>query len=338
MRLALGVDGGATKTMAVLGDDTGRVLGAALSGPSNYQLVGLERAMQSIREAAEQAASAAGVSMDRIGFGMFGLAGADFPVDFENLERGLSETFPGMEFEIVNDTWVGFRAGTADNFGGVVISGTGANYAARSPDGRSITGRGMGYEWGSDGGAGSLIRHALHFAFRSHDGTGPKTRLEEAVLSVSGFASYDDLSLYMYQVAGDLARLYPKAAGIVPLIFELANAGDEVACNILENSGRAMGEIMGRMIMSLGSGQVPQDVVMVGSLFTKGTSPLLADSFRASCHRFVPFARFKYPEMEPAGGAFLMALERMGADTGGKIRQLAVETCNQVTASFRGMS
>jgi len=329
VRYALGVDGGATKTIAVVGDVTGQILGVGISGPSNYQLIGLETAMKHLHESVQMALSTKSISVDQIESAVFGLAGADFPVDYQNLSGGIGKLYPGLTFSLTNDTWVGFEAGTEDEFGGVVIAGTGANFAAKAPDGREITGRGMGYEWGCKGGAGSLIREALHYAFRSCDGTGPKTSLEEAVLSILGFSSYDELSFYMYQVSDQFGKIYMKAAKIVPTIFELANEGDEVASNILIHNGTAMGEIIGRMIRHLGSHQVPQDIVMVGSVFTKGANPLLMDYFKASCHRFVPFARFKLPELEPAGGAYLMALEKMDIYVKGAVRQRAAKTFSQ---------
>jgi N-acetylglucosamine kinase-like BadF-type ATPase len=330
MPFILGVDGGATKTIAVVGDHTGQILSAGLSGPTNYQITGLDAAMQNLDAAVKMAVSGAGIDVEQISVGVFGLAGADYPIDFHNLTRGTQELYPYMKFEIANDTWVGFRSGTDQDYGGVVISGTGANFAAAAPDGKRVTGRGISYEWGGEGGARALIRTGFHFAFRSHDGTGPKTALEDIVLSVLGFPSYDELSFYMYQIHGQFSRLYKKAAPIVPAIFQLANEGDKVCANILIESGKAMGEIMGRMIETLGSGRLPQDVVMVGSLFTKGASPLLIDSFSMSCHRFVPFARFKMPEVEPAGGAYIMGLEKTGINTKGKIRARAIATFPEV--------
>lgn len=330
MPFILGVDGGATKTMAIIGDHTGLILGAGLTGPTNYQLTGLDVAMNNLDDAVRMAASQAGIDVGQISFGVFGLAGADFPVDFQNLTGGIKRLYPAMKFEITNDTWVGFRSGTDQDYGGVVISGTGANYAAAAPDGRKVTGRGMGYEWGGEGGAGSLIRTAMHFAFRSNDGTGPKTALEEVVLSTLDFPSYDDLSLYMYEVHGKFSRIYMKAATIVPAIFELASSGDPVCADILIESGKAMGEIIGGMIKTLGSWQVPQDIVMVGSVFTKGANPLLVDSFTMSCHRFVPFARFKMPELEPAGGAYIMGLERAGFSAKGEVRTRAIATFPEI--------
>lgn len=330
MPFVLGVDGGATKTMAVVGDHTGQILGAGLAGPTNYQITGLEAAMDNLNNAVHMAMSQADINIGQLDFAVFGLAGADFPVDFNNLTRGIQTLYPGLDFEIVNDTWVGFRAGTDEDYGGVVIAGTGANFAAIAPNGVRISGRGMGYEWGGKDGSGSLIRSAFHYAFRSSDGTGPKTGLEQAVLSLLDFPSYDELSSYMYQTQGKLSRIYRKAAAIVPIIFQLATNGDEVCAGILIESGQSMGEIIGRMIKSLGSWKVPQDVVMVGSVFTKGANPLFIDSFAMSCHRFVPFARFKKPEMEPAGGAYIMGLNKTGIETKGEVRTKAIATFPEI--------
>ena len=218
MRYALGVDGGATKTLAVVGDESGCVLGVGLGGPTNYQITGLEKAMENLAGAVGAALSMAGLSVKSVSHAVFGLAGADFPIDFENFNKGsplsTRARFPGDKRHLGR-----FRAGTEASFGGVVISGSGANYAAAAPDGRRITGKGMGYEWGSAGGAGLLIGDALHYAFRSHDGTGPKTGLEEAILSLLGFPGHDDLSFYVPTpgpVRADVHESRPDSAGPLP--------------------------------------------------------------------------------------------------------------------------
>ena len=87
MPFILGVDGGATKTLAVVGDDTGRILGAGLGGPTNYQIIGIEPAMSNLNSAVRGALSYAGISMDKVDCAVFGLAGADFPVDFATSPR-----------------------------------------------------------------------------------------------------------------------------------------------------------------------------------------------------------------------------------------------------------
>src|SRR5919199_617090 len=50
----LGVDGGGTKTRAVVMDEEGRILGEGLAGPSNPLRVGVQQAVASIGEAIDK--------------------------------------------------------------------------------------------------------------------------------------------------------------------------------------------------------------------------------------------------------------------------------------------
>lgn len=58
----IGVDGGGTKTRALLLSLTGVVLGEGQSGSSNYDNVGTEIAKENIRQAAQSARDMAGVT------------------------------------------------------------------------------------------------------------------------------------------------------------------------------------------------------------------------------------------------------------------------------------
>lgn len=326
MRLVLGVDGGASKTMTALGQETGHILSIGSGGPSNYQAIGIELAMRHIRESVERALGSASVTMEQVSFGLFALAGADYPVDFETLTRRLKEMWPSLALEVVNDTWAALRSGAEEEHGLVFISGTGANFAYQDRQGKKVTGRGIGYEWGIEGGAGSLVSSVLHFAFRSHDSTGPKTALEPVVLDVLGYGAYDELALALYEAGGKLNRANPRAYDLVPALFELAFQGDRVSQDILIRIGSAMGEISGRLLYSVGMGYDPVEIVLAGSTFTKGKSPLLVSSFTSACQRHAPLAKIKFPDMEPAGGAFLLALEALGIPTKGEVRRRAIET------------
>ena len=66
MKYILGIDGGGSKTTAILADETGKILGRGRGGASNYQTIGLENAGQAIKFAAaaavEQAAENLSVS------------------------------------------------------------------------------------------------------------------------------------------------------------------------------------------------------------------------------------------------------------------------------------
>ncbi|HEY3316079.1 MAG TPA: BadF/BadG/BcrA/BcrD ATPase family protein, partial [Bacillota bacterium] len=201
MAFLLGVDGGATKTLAVVGDDEGGLMGRGQSGAGNYQLIGLDAAMKSVRVAVEAACAAAGWRLSDLAFAALGLAGADRPVDFEELERGSRGLFGAVPFRVLNDTWVGLRGGTRSGWGAVSISGSGSNSAARSRDGRQAVLHAMGYETGNRGGAADIVRDAMHWAFKSLERCGPKTRLETEIPKQLGYKDLDEMmsSAYSYE-------------------------------------------------------------------------------------------------------------------------------------------
>jgi N-acetylglucosamine kinase-like BadF-type ATPase len=66
MTIVLGVDGGGSKTHAVIVDDQGQLLGFATNGPSNWETAGLRGAQDAIREAAERALSFGGRRFDEL--------------------------------------------------------------------------------------------------------------------------------------------------------------------------------------------------------------------------------------------------------------------------------
>src|SRR5579863_7192222 len=74
--LALGVDGGGSKTQAILVDGAGRVRGVGAAGSSNHFVMGLDVATEHLRAAVEAARDAAGRARP-VAAAWVGLAGVD---------------------------------------------------------------------------------------------------------------------------------------------------------------------------------------------------------------------------------------------------------------------
>jgi len=54
MKIVVGVDGGGTNTNALAIDvDTGKIIGASSSGPSNYHNIGIDKAIENVKSACE---------------------------------------------------------------------------------------------------------------------------------------------------------------------------------------------------------------------------------------------------------------------------------------------
>ena len=316
----LGVDGGGSKTQALIADERGKVLGEGQGGPSNYQIVGKEFALNEISHAVEGALQEAGISLREVRRAVFGLSGADLPENFQELEAGLKNTFPDLSFLLVNDTWIALRGGTKKGWGVCLVCGTGANACARYPSGEWLTLPGLGYESGLGGGGLDMVRDALHYAFRSHYGLGEKTPLEEEILQATGASSFEELSLLLlkFMVSPASAALeMQRALSVVPAIFRLASSGDRVSQEILAKQGRMMGEVIGYLARKIEPSE-KVEVVLAGSVF-KGESPLLLDSFTLSLHRVAPLAEVVFPSFPPVFGALLMAMEEEGVKIGEEV-------------------
>ena len=299
-----GVDGGASKTHCVVGDAEGNVLSEGFSTGSNYQVCGAEAAREAIESSIAKACEKPGIGARDIAYAVLGLAGADMEEDYAVLRGVCSRIFPSGRFRIINDSLVGLRAGIPENVGVVTVCGTGSACSGRNASGKTVTLRNLNYETGNCGGGSDIVRMALHFAFRSEEGTGRRTALEAEIPKLFGKKS-------MEEMVGPVRAMLPEPEALyrIPiLVCALANAGDAVCQDILVHLGREMGEIAGGVARRLGMAGGPFKVTLVGGVF-RADCPLLADEYTTAVHRAAPFAQIGIAEHKPAVGAYWLALE-----------------------------
>lgn len=301
-----GIDGGATKTHCIIGDENGIILSEGESSCSNYQLVGIEYAKSSILNSLNEALKNMNISLDQLDFVYLGLSGADLESDFKVLNKMCGELLGNVHFKMVNDCWIGLRAGIPENYGIVTVCGTGTNTAGRTKDGREVILRSMSYELGNWGGGTDILRDALHFAFRSEEGTGRKTSLEKMLPEVLGYSCLYDMVEPIRSGKYDPEKIY----AVPPLVFGLASEGDAVCQDILVNMGHTIGEMASGVIKRLGMEKENIPVTLVGGLM-KSSNPLILDEYTTTVHRTAPYARISSAKLEPAMGAFILGIEEL---------------------------
>jgi N-acetylglucosamine kinase-like BadF-type ATPase len=315
MRYFLGVDGGNSKTLALIGDETGRVMGLGRGGNCNHQAPGgIDRAMGAIAEAVEAACREAGIAIDQLAHACFCLAGADLPGDHQLLEGAIAARWPGLAFTVRNDGFAGLRAGATKGWGVVAIAGSGTVTCGIGKDGRAIQVGGLGGLWGDFGGGADLGREAVKAVFLADERRGPQTSLTEPVLHAMGVTTVNELRAGLYHKTVPLSGIYKLA----PLVFAAADLGDPVAQEILIEMGTRLGRSVCGAIRQLGLQAEAVDVVMAGSTW-KGSNPLMRDAFQLAVHRVAPRAVFVRPRYEPVVGAWCLALEAVGIQIGSEI-------------------
>ncbi len=330
----VGVDGGSTKTIALVADAAGHILGAGRSGNCNWYAVGKEGAASAISTAVQGALQQAGLgSYDPAGgggtsdlsFAFYCITGADWPEDHPMLEGLLGTLGLSQRLAVKNDVFAALRSGTADPYGVVICAGTGTNTAIVAPDGREYV---YGF-WVDYGGAGPLAQDAIRAVLRAADGRGQPTALTDRLLAHFGLANVEDPVGFGAEAL--LRALEQRAIAretiltVCPLVFDAAAEDDPVARALVVHMGHELALYATAAIRRLDMTGLSFDVVLSGSVF-KGRGALLTDTIREDILRVAAGARIVRPRFEPAVGAVILALEAVGVSVDDTVVQHLAET------------
>jgi N-acetylglucosamine kinase-like BadF-type ATPase len=297
----LGIDGGGTKTAAVLLDGGGDEISRAVSGPSNIYSVGEPTATVSLRQAIEETLQGADVAISKVtGIGL-GMAGVDRPGDRARLERILSSIGHFAQAVIVNDAEAALVGGVGRRYGVVLIAGTGAIAFGVNAAGESRRADGWGYLFGDEGSALWIGIQGLRAVARAHDGRGPATSLTGALIAHLKLPGVDTLVTLVY--APDFG--VPQLAGLAPLVSQAARSGDGVAQAILDDAGRRLGNTVSTVIDGLDmTGERFKAVLLGGVLRVRDR---VYDIVIEELHKAAPRCRVVEPRADAAAGAALLA-------------------------------
>ena len=220
MTWALAVDGGNTKTLAVVAGADGEPRGRGRAGCADiHNADSPALALAEIEAAARAALAEAGAEPADVASAVFSLAGADWPEDFALLEGALRERL-GLRVAplVVNDALGALRAGSDDWTGIAVVSGTYNAIGARHPDGRVFH---LGF-WPDAAGGRQLATEGLRAVYRAELGMGPPTALTERALALWG-ASDAIALLYAFTRRGGLPA--GEEDRLAPLVIDAADDG-----------------------------------------------------------------------------------------------------------------
>ena len=301
MTYFLGVDGGASKTAALVTDEAGKLLGEGTAGPSNHLRVGIETAARNIERAVNKALVAADVASREINWAYCGIAGADHPAHRQEVVDSLEVFFPRGNFTVDNDARIALTGAIGFGPGVVVIAGTGSVSFGRNEAGEEARAGGWGPIIGDEGSAYGVARTALAAIVRAFDGRGPQTKMVDLLMAEYKM-SPEELPRFVYSTsthADDIARF-------TKVVSDAANDGDAVARAILDDAGRELGLCITAVAKRLNLGSQTFPVSYVGGVFNAGE--LLLQPMRAMLKSAAPAATLAPPLRKPVEGAAMMAV------------------------------
>ena len=298
----LGVDGGATKTTAVVLDEEAGERGRGQGGPSNIHVVGRQAAKAALAEAIGGALQAAGLTAEGIAAVGLGMAGIGRPTDRAAIEQMVREIGPFPRLVVAHDAETALVGGVGRRHGLVVIAGTGSIAYGVNARGEARRAGGWGYRLGDEGSGYWIGREALRALIRASDGRGPATQLEKWLLAHLGLASPEELIPLVYD--GGLST--PDMAALTPLVVQTAAEGDAIARAILRQAGRELAQVAAAVIRGLGMEEESFEAVLTGGVLQ--SSEIVRQTLVQLLRAMAPNAQPIAPRRDAAVGAALLAL------------------------------
>ncbi len=330
MKYFLGVDGGNTKTLALIADETGLIVGKGRAG--NGDIYGAESANAAVGEitkAMDLSLADAGLVASDLESSGYSLAGADWAEDYVFLQREiLSARFNrgiGPKMAIVNDAQGALCAGAPDGLGVAVICGTYGTCAAVGPEEGKLKVRRQwqGSFWHeAQGGAVPLGNSVLSAVVHSRLGMIGPTSLTDLVLGHYGAPTVDELLHWLNRREDPVPK---KAGQLARMVLAEALKGDAVSNRIVTEHGERAGDYAIAAANAVGYIDEPFMLVLAGGVLRSTPNPL-ADIIVARVKTQFPQVQAAQALFEPVYGGLMVAYSAANFAIDDKMRQRFRET------------
>lgn len=310
----LGIDGGATRTRAVLTSLNGQFLGYGQSGPSNYDDVGIKTTRQNIAKAINQTLNEAGPPAPDIQAVFLGMAGVVSQSD-RNVILEIASGIPFIKnanIQVDHDLRIALFGGLVGEPGIVLIVGTGCSCYGENHLGQSLRVGGWGHLLDDYGSSYFLGLQALIATIRAADERIPPTLLSSKVLQRLEIPDVQNVMWRVYHIG-----LQPtEIAALAPLVIDAADHGDAAALQIVQNGVQELALLVQTTAKRLGfydndaEGQEDLPVVLTGGLVM--SSQLYREALITTIHEKMPQAHVQHPILPPVFGAAMLALNATG--------------------------
>ncbi|MBM4060987.1 MAG: hypothetical protein FJ265_07805 [Planctomycetes bacterium] len=304
MNLALGIDGGGSRTRAVLVDGEGRIVGAAVGDSVNPR----HQTPETIRARLQELLTRACPAETHVAAAFLSLGGISTRRDGEAVEA-IARSVARLRTATVrvdNDARGALLGGLAGRPGMVLIAGTGSACFGVAADGREAWCGGWEFLADDAGSAYWIALEAVRAAVRVHDGRLPQSPLADLVFA--RWAPAEPRALATALAQQDRAEL----AALAPEVIALA-AADPLAASIVARAADELARLVAVTAGRLFAGQ-RCELILTGGLARSGPpfTPLLVARIAAQA----PMVAVVEPELPPALGAALEAARLGGFPAG----------------------
>lgn len=297
MKYYLGIDGGGTKTVAIVCDENGTLVSRYVGKSINYNSVGTQTARANLKETVDGVLDGKDITLSSTFIGMPALSSRADDSFTKELCDGIIDC-PKISMD--SDVYIGLEAMKTDGAAAMVVSGTGSMAVGRLDDGTVIFKGGWGYILGDEGSGYALALDAVKAAICGAQGSAEQTALTEKLLS--HFNITDIISII--DIFYDPPISNSEVAKFAPVLFECAENADKVANAIIENHAKLLADTVCALLSEMPCGTplgMWGGILVNCELFREKFVSLINEKFPATKAEII-----KYP---PEYGAVFAAMK-----------------------------
>lgn len=311
-KYVIGLDGGGTKTVAELFNLEGKVLADVRGGPSNFQVIGEDKAAEVILNLCEECCRTAGVVPEDIGAVVAGLTGAGRENDQQRMVEVLNRfaaqrNLEFHRFVVESDARIALEGAFSGHTGIIAIAGTGSIVLGKDENGAIYRAGGWGRIVGDEGSGYAIGREAFRAAARVLDGRLKKSLVFEYLKSEHNLGNQRAIVDALYKQGFDVAS-------VVPLVLKAAEEKDQPAMDILHQAADDLLEVIEAVVKKMraeGKKKIP--LAFVGSLLTNEN--YYSRVLKRTIHSKLHLVEVHNPEGSPVKGAGVMGRKMLVAPT-----------------------
>ena len=304
----LGVDGGGTKTQAVLIDSGGEVIAKGQANGSNPAVFGIKKSLDNIAIAIQKTLKNFPDTADIPA--CLAIAGVNTKKEAENFRKAalahaqLSKII-SINSIVVNDTQAALRAGTNDKNAVVLIAGTGSNCFGINESGQSAKSGGRDFILSDEGSGYAIGLSVLKTVTKMSDGRESQSVLKDLLFSHLKINSIDQLT----EIVNSKPWNKTDIANVAPQAEKATKRGDRLASEIIKTAAGELVLLIKAVAEKLDLKNKEYTIVTTGSVFNIAEMTRLV---KEKVLEFNPKVEVVKPKISSAYGAALLAKEARG--------------------------
>lgn len=298
MKYYLGIDGGGTKTTAIICDENTQLISRFVGESINYNSVGMDTARKNLK------ATVDGVLPKdmKLNAAFIGMSAISERADDEFTKKLCEGIIDCDKITMDSDVYIGLEAMRCNGSAAMVISGTGSMAVGRLPGGEIIHTGGWGYILGDEGSGYAICIDALRAAICGYEGSTEKTLLTDAVKEHYQVNDMPELIDIFY----DPPMPRSEIAKLAPIVFKCAE-NDSVADAIIRNHAQLLANTVSALLSQLPEGT---PLGLWGGIFENYEK--FRNYFSSNINERFPKTEINVLEFAPEYGAVFAAIKTDG--------------------------